>query len=144
VGAELDCLHLGPKREIFARNPRRKADIVLNTRRGPGLAADRGVLDHKGRQTFRGAVNSRRQTGRPRSNHNEIAWPALLPEEIESDRARKIERARSFERASPIQNHSEHIAFGRSACRDGRSVARIVRVEPTVRDAIAVGKLEQP
>ena len=107
------------------------------------MATDSGVFDDKCRQALRSAINGRRQTGRSGPDYDEIARPLLPVAEIEPDRSRQIKRGGPFERALPAQHDVEPGATEGSACRDSRQVARIIGIKPTIRDAVAVGELEQ-
>ena len=61
LGAEPARLLQRAARELVARDARREAEVVLDPRRGAGLAARRLALDHDRPQALRGAVDGRGQ-----------------------------------------------------------------------------------
>src|SRR5258708_4982031 len=72
VGAELLRLHDGSLDEGAAGDPRWKPEGVLDARGGRWLARDGDDWDDQGGQPVGGAVDSRRETGWPRTDHDEV------------------------------------------------------------------------
>ena len=64
----LEC----PARELVTRDARREAEVVLDPRRRARLPAGRLALDDDRPQTFRGAVDGRRQAGRPGADDHRV------------------------------------------------------------------------
>ena len=62
----------GPLGEVAAGDPGREAEVVLDARAGPGLAPDGDHLDDQGSQSLGGAIDRRRQTGRPTTDDDEV------------------------------------------------------------------------
>ena len=65
LGAEPARLLQRAARELVAGDARREAEVVLDPRRGAGLAARRLALDHDRAQPLRRAVHGGREPGRP-------------------------------------------------------------------------------
>src|SRR5207244_5212044 len=66
LGTELDRLQQRPIGEVPARDPRRKAKVVLDPAAGAGLATDGDRLHDEGRQALRRAVDGGGETRRSR------------------------------------------------------------------------------
>ena len=77
LGAELPRLEHRPLREFGAGDAGREAEVVLDPRRGPGLASGGGAVQDDDPQAFRGPVHggghARRARTRPRAGRS---WPA--------------------------------------------------------------------
>ena len=65
LGAEAVRLLRGAARQLVAGDPGGKAEVVLEPRRGPGLAAGRLALDDDRPQAFAGPVHRGREAGGP-------------------------------------------------------------------------------
>src|SRR5581483_4601208 len=59
-------------RELVTGNPRGKAEVVLDARRGAGLTSGRLALDDKRAQPLRCAVHRGRKSGRARADHDRV------------------------------------------------------------------------
>ena len=71
-GAELLCLGLRAAGQRLARDAGGKAQVVLDLRRGAGLAAGRDAFQHHGLQPFRRRVHRRRQACRAGADHRHV------------------------------------------------------------------------
>ncbi len=60
--------------QLVARDARGKAEIVLDPRRRPGLAAGRLALDHDRAQALRRPVNGRGQPRRPAADDHRVVY----------------------------------------------------------------------
>ena len=58
--------------QLAAADPGREAEVVLDPRARPGLAARRPGLDHQRPQSLRAAVDRRRQSGRPGAEDDQV------------------------------------------------------------------------
>ena len=72
LGAEPPRLLQRTTRQLVARHAGREAEVVLDPRRRPGLAARCLPLDHEHPQPFRCAVHGRRQPGRPGADDHDV------------------------------------------------------------------------
>ena len=72
LGAEPPRLLQRAARELVARHARREAEVVLDPRRGAGLAAGRLALDHDRAQALRRAVDGRGQAGGPGADDHRV------------------------------------------------------------------------
>ena len=71
--AELAGLHAGALGELHARDPGWEAEVVLDPRRGPRLAAGGHRVDRHRLESLGGAVDGGRESGGPRSHHQQVA-----------------------------------------------------------------------
>ena len=71
-GAELLRLHDGALGEVAAGDAGREAEVVLDPRAGPGLAADRDHLDAQRPQSLRRSVHRGREPGRTAADHDQV------------------------------------------------------------------------
>lgn len=143
ASAELESLDPCTKGKIVARDAGRKTDVVFDARRGAGLSANRRIFHDNGRKSFRSAVDSSRQTGRPGPDHDQITDPVLLDVEIEADRLRKLLRRRTIQHPVLPEDNPEHGAVRRAAGRDAGCVAGIAGVQPAIGNAVTVRKFQQ-
>ena len=89
--AELLRLVVGARHQRHARDAGRKAEIVLDARRGAGLATEGPAIEHDRRQAFRCRIDRRRQPGRPGADDRDVV------ELVASiGRTRPMQRASSF------------------------------------------------
>ena len=73
VGAELLGLREGAPRELFARDARGEAEVVLDARARAGLAARRRRLEHEHVEALGRRVHGRGQARRPGAHDDEIS-----------------------------------------------------------------------
>ena len=76
LGAEPARLLQRAARELVARDARREAQVVLDPRRRPGLAARRLALDDDRPQPLRRAVDGRREPGRSAADDHRVVLAA--------------------------------------------------------------------
>ena len=79
LGAEAARLLQRAAGQLVARDAVRKAEVVLDPRRGAGLAARRLALDHQRAQALGGAVHRRRQPRRPAADDDGVVLRQARP-----------------------------------------------------------------
>ncbi len=72
LGAEFLRLAERAAGERQARNAGRKAEIVLDARRCPGLAAERALIQHDDRKPLGGRIDRGRETRRAGADHSHV------------------------------------------------------------------------
>ena len=72
LGAELLRLGEGAAGQRLAGNAGGKAEIVLDARRGAGLAADGALIEHDHRQAFRGGIDRGGKAGGTGADHRDV------------------------------------------------------------------------
>ena len=77
LGAEPQRLLARLGREVVARDAAREAEVVLDARRGAGLAPGRLALDEQRAQALRGAVDRGRETGRAAADDHDVVGLVL-------------------------------------------------------------------
>ena len=80
AGAEPLRLDRGTRRELFAGDAVREADVVLDARAGTGLSTGGDRVERHGVESFRGSVHRGREAGRTASHDDEVEhvsgrWP---------------------------------------------------------------------
>ena len=70
--AEFLRLHKGAAGERLPRDPRRKAEVILDARAGASLSAEGAAVEHDDAQAFGSRVNGRRQPGRSGTDHDHV------------------------------------------------------------------------
>ena len=78
LGAELLRLVERPPRQRLAGNAGGEAEIVLDARRGAGLPADRALVEHDDRKSFRRAIDRGGKTGGTGAHHGDIVDRARI------------------------------------------------------------------
>src|SRR5262245_48873590 len=72
LDAETPGLRDRPARQVVAAEARRKAEVVLDTRAQSRLASRRLAFHDHRAEPLRGAINARRQTGRPAADNYQV------------------------------------------------------------------------
>ena len=138
LGAEPARLGDGPVREVGARQALREAEVVLDRRALPGLAARRLAFDDDGLQPLRRAVHRGREPGRPAADDAEVVQ-RLLGAGAQAERVGELDGRRRRAACSPSGTSTS----GRSAAPGLRELVQPLRlvvaleVEPAVRHVVA-------
>ena len=112
---ELHRLYLAAPDQVGTGNARREAHVVLDTARGPGLAADRNVFHDQRAQTFGSRIDSRSDPRRPAAHDQHVEHFVVAEIEMEAEQPRDLVgrgighddvRARRSPRARPEQSSS--------------------------------------
>ena len=87
---ELHRLYLAAPDQVGTGNARREAHIILDTARGPGLAADRNVFHDQRAETFGPRIDPRSHPRGPAA-HDQHVERLVVPEvEIEAEQPRDL------------------------------------------------------
>src|SRR5262249_3028856 len=138
LGAELQRLIEAARRELHAVDAGRKSEIVLDPRRGAGLATKGPLVEHEHRKSLRRAVNRSGKTGRSGSDHRHVI--DLFRGEIgdKAEASAGLFVARSFEQRSVRTKHHRKLLRQHAKALHDHAAVRIVdRVEYLVRIAVA-------
>ena len=133
LGAEAARLVVRAAREIGAGEPVREAEVVLDPRALPGLAARRGALDQHGAQALGGAVDGGGEAGRSAADDHEVV-EVELGLRGQAEPARQLERRRRLQHAAVAQEHRREPVGGDAG--DVEQPARLrvaLQVQPLVR-----------
>ncbi len=128
LGAELSCLGVSAAHESRPRDPRRKAEVILDARALAGLPADpRRVQEDHGEPLRRG-VDRGRQPGRARADDRDVVARAAPGRADEAELSRERVLARVSQVIPVREDHQGKLAgLGRVAGDDlrGDLVARV-------------------
>ncbi len=137
AGAKSLRLDHCPLGEVAAGDPRRKPQVILDARTASCLASDYGHLDDQGAQSFRGAIDCRRETSWPRTDDEEVE--AAFGKAV--DGQAEILRQPSWGRAAQDRTRDDH---DRQLARRDTQLAQqmvdssvAVRVQPLMGDPVA-------
>ena len=143
--AEAPSLDDRPLGQLGARDARREAEVVLDARRGPRLAARRDPVEDDGGEPLRGAVDGRRQPGRPRADDQEVAVERRGGRRTQSDPPRQLGVAGVAQHRLTTPDHHRRVLRTDAQLPQQRLGLRVaLEVEPAVREAVARGELAQP
>ena len=143
LGAEPARLLQRAARQLVARDARREAEVVLDPRRGAGLAARRLALDHDRAQPLRSAVHRGRQPGRARRRRSPCRTrrpPARCASPSSSATRRSCGRTTVLPPTTRIAGQSPSAGSGPPHCSASRPARRAGATE---RDLVAVEEAPQ-
>ena len=133
-GAEAHRLDRGARDEVFTGDAVREPDVVLDARAGAGLAAGGDGVERDGRESLRGSVHRRRESGGPGADDDEVAHvarhrPVREPEMLGelADRGTGQPRGR--------RDHEWHVGGVRAEAGQQRRGVDLLEVDPGVRES---------
>src|SRR5262249_44765611 len=129
-------------RELVARYAAREAEVVLNARRCPGLAAGGFALDDDGAQSVARAIDRGSETGRPAADDQRVAL-VRSGARLQAEQRRELARLRTDQQRAVRQPHRGTAVFGWS--RSGPALRKLGRIgrHPVERDLVAPEELPQ-
>ena len=133
-------------RQLDAGDPGREAEVVLDPRAGPGLAARRPRLGDERPQALRAAVDRGREPGRPGAEHDEVEALAV-DLRAQAQRPRDLRRRRVAHHVVGVHEHGRLRARDVEPLEHPRAVLVGVDVVPAHRQQVAleqVADLEGP
>ena len=143
--AELLRLHLRAAGERLPRDAGRKAEVVLDLRARARLAARRHALDDDRLQSFRGAVDRGRESGRPGADDGEVEHLGVVEALGEPEVVGHLRQRRIAQHAMARRDHHRQVgAAQREAVEKAARVGVVLGVEQAVRIGVAAQELEQP
>ena len=95
-----------------AGNAGREAEVILDPRRGAGLAAERAAIDGEHRQPFGAGVDGGREPGRPGADDDDVVEPVGVDRADQADAARDLVLARIAQQIAVGTEHDRKL-FGR-------------------------------
>ena len=120
-------------RQLRAADTRWEAEIVLDSSRRPGLAAERGALDDERLEPFGGAVDRGSEPRRAGAHDQQVDLFARCELEPDPDRAQYLAGGWAVQLSSAGQSHErQRAALGRGG------------IFPRVREPVRARKLEHP
>ena len=127
VRAEHPGLLAGPTGELMSADAVREARIVADHRAASGLAAGHGLFQHDRPEAFGCGVDGGGQTGRPRSDDDDIACVDVVVDGP-ADRFDDLSRRRFDHRVVVVANHDRQPCCVQHPCsRAGGDPARCPR-----------------
>jgi hypothetical protein len=111
VGAELLGLVVGAGHQGHARDAGGEAQIVLDPRRGPGLAAERPGVEHQHRQALGGGVDRGGQAGRPGADHGHVDRPVGVELADHADAAGQLGVGRMAQQLAAGTQHDRQLGL---------------------------------
>ncbi len=126
-----------PPGEVGAREPGRKAEIVLDPRAHPGLAAERSPLDDDCPQTLGGSVDGGGEPCRTRSHDNHVVERELFGS-LQADPLGDLRWIRRDERLGAGDQHDGQPIGAECRLLQQLSGRSFVDLEPLERDLVVV------
>src|SRR5258706_3157769 len=93
-GSEFLRLRVSTAHQRAARDPGRKTEIILDPRRGAGLASERVAIQYQNRKSLGRGIDGRRQTGRSRADNRDVIKLGGVERLDEADTPGKSDLAR--------------------------------------------------
>ena len=143
LGAEPPRLLQRAARQLVARHARREAEVVLDPRRGAGLAAGRLALDDDRAQALRRAVHRRGEARRGRRRRSPCRTPrrsGSVPRPSSSATRRSCGSTTVLPSTTRIAGQSASAGSGPPHC---SAASGVVGREPLERDLVAVEEAPQ-
>ena len=144
-GAELLRLHLRPAGERLARDAGRKAEVVLDLRAGPGLAAGRQALEDDRLQAFGRAVHRRGEPGRPGADDGEIEHLRVIEGFSQAELVGELRQRGVLQQPMAGSDHHRQVGRGeREAVEEAARLGIGLGIEQAKGISIAGQELQQP
>ena len=144
-GAEFLRLVVGARHQGHAGDAGRKSEVVLDPRRGAGLAAERAAVEHQHGQSLRGGINRGGEAGGTGADDGHVIDAVRIDRSHEADAAREFEFARIVQQLSVRTEHDRQLTrIDVKALDQGLGLGVGLRIEPLLRMAVAREKIRQP
>jgi hypothetical protein len=142
---ELLRLGMGARHQGHAADSSWEAKIVLDAGGGAGLAPERAAVEHQHGQPFRGGINRRRKSGRPRPHDRDVVDAVGIDRPHHADAARQLVLSGIAQQLAIRAEHDRQLAGIDMEALDQRSRLGIsVGVEPLTRMAVAAEEAFEP
>ena len=145
LGAELLGLQDGAVGQLGAGDAGREAEIVLDARRRPGLAAGGERVQRERVESLRRAVHRRREAGGAGADDDQVADLVLRARERQPEELRELDVARVAQHLAPAPDDHRGLLGGDAELAQQRLGVRVLlEVDPVVWQAVARGELADP
>ena len=105
LGPEFLRLIIGARHQRLTADPRRKAKIVFNSRRGAGLPSESAAIKDNDRKPLRRRINGGGKTGRSRPDHGDIVETFRINGAYQTETARQFVLTRVTQQLSAWTQH---------------------------------------
>ena len=145
LGSELERLIIGARHQRDAGDFRRKAEVVLDARRGAGLAAEGATVERHDLEPFGCRVDRGGEARRPRAHDGDVVDAIGIDRPHQAEAAGELDLAGIAQERPVRAQHDRELTGVDVEAFDQRPRRRIaLGVEPMMRMAVAAEKAFEP